>query len=165
MAHLFATDDDELPLPQRWSVNQDGAGVAGAAEAGDQFGFVLAHGGPWRDGLGEPLAVGVPREDIGAAGDAGGVQIFGDAASTPGNGDTFLTQENLGQAPQTGDHFGAALSSRHSHLLVGAPDDVTHGKGAVHGIPWPGASGTPLLFVPGQNGIPADAVRFGATLA
>lgn len=165
MAHLFATDDDELPLPQRWSVNQNSAGVAGAAEAGDQFGFVLAHGGPWRDGLGEPLVVGVPREDIGAAGDAGGVQIFGDAASTPGNGDTFLTQENLGQAPQIGDHFGAALSGRHSHLLVGAPDDVTHGKGAVHGIPWPGTSGTPLLFVPGQNGIPADAVRFGATLA
>lgn len=42
---------------------------------------------------------------------------------------------------------------------------MTYGKGAVHGIPWPGTSGTPLLFVPGQGGIPADAVRFGAALA
>lgn len=165
MVHLFSTDDDELPLPQRWSVSQNSTDVAGAAEAGDQFGAVLELGGPWRDGLGEPLVVGVPREDVGDAADAGGVQIFGDAASAPGNGDISVTQSEMGQVPQAGDRLGAALSSRHGHLLIGVPDDVTYGKGAVHGILWPGTSGTPLLFVPGQNGIPADAVRFGAALA
>ncbi|WP_412517182.1 hypothetical protein K8Z49_47320 [Actinomadura madurae] len=165
MVHLFATDDDELPLPQRWSVTQDSADVAGTAETGDQFGSVLELGGPWRDGLGEPLVVGVPREDVGTAADAGRVQIFGEAASAPGNGDVSLTQESIGQVPQAGDHFGAALSSRYGQVLVATPDDVTYGKGAVHGIPWPGTSGTPLLFVPGQGGIPADAVRFGAALA
>ncbi|MEO3828877.1 hypothetical protein [Actinomadura sp. B10D3] len=162
--HLFATDDDELPLPQRWSVTQDSAGVAGAAETGDRFGSVLEIGGPWRDGLGEPLAVGVPREDVGTAADAGRVQIFGEAASAPGDGDVVLTQESIGLVPQAGDHFGAALSGRYGRLLVGTPDDVTYGKGAVHGVPWPGTSGTPQLFVPGQGGIPADAARFGAAL-
>ncbi|MFA1547599.1 hypothetical protein [Actinomadura chokoriensis] len=165
MVHLFATDDDELPLPQRWSVTQDSAGVAGTAETGDRFGTVLEVGGPWRDGLGEPLVVGVPHEDVGAATDAGGVQVFGEAASAPGNGDIFLTQSDMGQTPQAADHLGAAVSIRYSHLLVGVPDDVTYGSGAVHGISWPGTSGTPLLLVPGQDGIPADAVRFGAALA
>ncbi|MBC6466302.1 FG-GAP repeat protein [Actinomadura alba] len=167
MVHLFATDDDELPLPQRWSVNQNSAGVGGTAETGDRFGSVLALGGPWRDGLGEPLVVGLPGEDIGTAKDAGGVQVFGDAASAPGNGDVFLSQSNTGEAPQAADHFGAALTTRNGHLLVGAPDDVTHSKGAVHGIAWPAVFGTPtpgLLFVPGRDGIAADAVRFGAGL-
>ncbi|HEY8482129.1 MAG TPA: hypothetical protein VIL71_20075 [Spirillospora sp.] len=164
MVHLFSADD-ELPPSQQWSVSQNSTDVAGAAERGDQFGSVLAMGGPWRNGLGEPLVVGVPREDIDDAPDAGGVQIFGDATSTPGDGDVFLSQVDLGLTPENGDLFGAALLSRTKLLLVGAPDDVTHGKGAVHGIPWPGGDqGTPLLLVPGRDGIPADAVRFGAAL-
>lgn len=167
MVHLFATDDDELPPPQRWSANQNSAGVDGTAEVGDRFGSVLMLGGPWRDGLGEPLVVGLPGEDIGTTKDAGAAQVFGDAASAPGNGDVFLDQSHVGEVPQTADHFGAALSSRNDYLLVGAPDDVTHSKGAVHGIAWPDVFGTPtpdLLFVPGKDGIPADAIRFGAWL-
>jgi hypothetical protein len=167
MVHLFATDDDELPPPQRWSANQNSTGVADVAETGDRFGSVLALGGPWRDGLGEPLVVGLPGEDIGTAKDAGGVHVFGDAASAPGNGDVFLSQSDMGEVPQAADHFGAAFSSRYDYLLVGAPDDVTYSKGAVHGIAWPDVFGTPaphLLFVPGRDGIPADAVRFGAGL-
>jgi hypothetical protein len=164
MAHLFATDDDELPMPQRWSVSQNSTDVAGTSEAGDQFGSVLELGGPWRDGLGEPLIVGIPREDIGGAADAGGVQVFGQSASAPGIGDTFLSQSDVGLVPQAADLFGAALASRYGLLLVGAPDDATHTKGAVHGIPWPGTSGSPLLFTPGQDEIPGDAVRFGASL-
>ncbi|MBB4774981.1 hypothetical protein [Actinomadura livida] len=164
MAHLFATDDDELPMPQRWSVSQNSTDAAGTSEAGDQFGSVLELGGPWRDGLGEPLIVGVPREDIGDAADAGGVQIFGQSATAPGNGDTFLSQEDVGLVPQAADLFGAALSTRHGLLLVGAPDDVTHTKGAAHGLPWPGTSESPVLFTPGQDEIPEDAVRFGASI-
>ncbi|TDC61757.1 hypothetical protein E1200_28210 [Actinomadura sp. GC306] len=80
------------------------------SEAGDQLGSVLERGGPWRDGLGEPLIVGVPREDTGDTADAGGVQIFGRSAPAPGNGDTFLSQEDAGLVPQAADLFGAYLA-------------------------------------------------------
>ncbi|GAA4066208.1 hypothetical protein GCM10022214_20650 [Actinomadura miaoliensis] len=168
MAHLFATDDDELPLPQRWSATQDAPDVADTAEAGDRFGAVLAVGGPWRDGFGEPVVAGVPGEDVGSAADAGAMHVFGDAAGTPGNGDVHLTQSAAGAVPQPGDRFGAALTSRYDHLLSGAPDDATYDRGVVHGIAWPTVFGTPTpgpLFVPGRDGVPADAVRFGAGLA
>ncbi|MQA24863.1 MAG: hypothetical protein GEU94_05200 [Micromonosporaceae bacterium] len=166
-AHLFRTDDDELPLPERWSASQNTTGVAGTAEAGDRFGSLVALGGPWRDDIGEPVVVGVAGEDIGAAGDAGAVQVFGDATSDPGNGDVFVSQAHAGESPEAGDHFGAAVTTRGDYLYVGAPDDVTYSSGAVHGILWPSLFGPEghQFFVPGVDGVPADATRFGAALA
>jgi hypothetical protein len=166
--HLFRTDDDELPLPQRWSANQDTTSVAGTAESGDRFGTTLALGGPWRDGIGEPVVVGVPGEDIGSVADAGFVQVFGDGTTAPGNGDASLAQPDLGDPAQTGDHFGAALATRYDVLFVAAPDDVTYSTGAVHMIPWDlvfGAGGEDVVIRPGTDGVPSGAVRFGAALA
>ncbi|MGH3646914.1 MAG: hypothetical protein ACRDTM_07030, partial [Micromonosporaceae bacterium] len=168
MVHLFRTDDDELPLPQAWSVHQDTAGVAGTAEAGDRFGTTLGFGGPWRDGVGEPLIIGTPGENVGSVVDAGVVQVFGDGTAAPGTGDVLLTQQHIGQTPETGDRFGAALTARHDYLYVGAPDDVTHPSGVVHGIEWAtvfGAPGTGLLIAPGADGVPTGASRFGTSLA
>lgn len=166
--HLFRTDDDELPLPQRWSVNQDSVSVAGTAESGDRFGATLALDGPWRDGLGQPVVVGVPGEDIGSVADAGAVQVFGDGTTAPGNGDGMVAQPDLDEPAQAGDHFGAALATRQDVLVVGVPDDVTYPTGAVHLIPWDtvfGAAGADLVIRPGVDGVPTGATRFGAALA
>jgi hypothetical protein len=164
MIHYFGTDDDELPLPPRWSVHQNGADVADQSEAGDRFGSVLALGGPWRgDDVGAAIVVGIPREDVGAALDGGAVQIFGDSLVAPGTSDLFVTQAQGAEPIETGDGFGTAVAAYQDHLLVGAPDDVTHGTGVVHGIPW-AATGTGLSLAPGQDGIPDDAVRFGAAV-
>jgi hypothetical protein len=164
MIHYFGTDDDEIPLPARWSVHQNSPDVADQSEAGDRFGSVLALGGPWRgDNVGESIVVGVPREDVGGAVDAGAVHVFGDSLAAPGTSDLFMTQAQAAEPVEAGDQFGAAVAAYQDHLLVGAPDDVTHSTGAVHGIPWV-ATGTGLALVPGQDGIPPDAVRFGASV-
>ncbi|HEU5158191.1 MAG TPA: hypothetical protein VFU43_14430 [Streptosporangiaceae bacterium] len=164
MIHYFGTDDDELPLPHRWSVHQNSVDVADQSEAGDRFGAVLALGGPWRgDNVGQAIVVGVPREDVGATADAGAVHIFGDSLVAPGAADLFVTQAQAAEPVEAGDQFGAALAAYQDHLLIGAPDDVTHSTGLVHGLPWTQA-GTGLSFVPGQDGVPADAVRFGAAV-
>jgi hypothetical protein len=168
MVHLFRTDDDELPLPQRWSVSQDSRSVAGTAEAGDRFGATLALGGPSRENLGEPLVVGVPGEDIGAVAGAGSVQVFGVVATAPGAGDVAVTQPDLGDAAQSGDHFGAAVATSYASLFVGVPDDGTYPTGAVHVIPWDtvfGGSGGAGVIRPDTDGVPAGAARFGAALA
>ena len=167
-AHLFRADNDELPLPELWSVSQDTAGVDGTAEAGDRFGSTLALGGPWREGVGEPVLVSAGGEDIGTAADAGSVQVFGDVTSDPGNGDLFLSQAAAGADPEAGDHFGAALVTRHDYLYLGAPDDVAYPSGVVHGIPWEslfGGAESHLIIAPGQDGVPGGASRFGAGLA
>jgi hypothetical protein len=168
IVHLFRTDDDEFPLPQRWSANQNTASVAGTAESGDRFGATLALGGPWRDGLGQPVLVGVPTEDIGQVVDAGMVHVFGDASTAPGNGDVGLTQPDLGEPAQTGDHFGAAVFTRYDMAFVGVPDDVTYSTGAVHMMTWDsvfGAGGPDVVIRPGADGVPTGAARFGAALA
>jgi hypothetical protein len=168
MIHYFGTDDDELPLPARWSVHQNSPNVADQSEAGDRFGSVLALGGPWRgDNVGAAIVVGIPREDVGTGAgsgvDGGAVHIFGDSLVAPGTSDLFVTQAQAAEQVETGDGFGTAVAAYQDHLLVGAPDDVTHGDGVVHGIPW-AATGTGMSLVPGQDGIPDDAVRFGAAV-
>jgi len=167
-AHLFGTFDDEIPMPERWSVSQDTDGVEGTAEAGDRFGTTIALRGPWREGIGEPVVISAPGEDVGTAADAGAVQAFGDGASTPGTGDVFVSQATVGQPVEAGDHFGAAVLTRHTHLFVAAPDDATYQSGVVHGIAWGTLFGTPtphLLFAPGLDGVPTGGSRFGAGLA
>jgi FG-GAP repeat protein len=166
MMHLFTAGDDPFVLSQRWSISQNATDVEGTAEAGDRFGAVLTFGSSWHEGLGNPLVVGIPGEDIDAHQDAGGIQVFGDQTTAPGNGDVFRSQPDLGRTPQAGERFGAALATRHDILFVGVPDDVTYAQGAVHGIPWTAVFGAPaagILLTPGAGSSPGSA-RFGAGL-
>lgn len=107
--------------------------------------------------------VGIPREDVGTAVDGGAVHVFGTSLAAPGTSDLFLTQAQADEQAEAGDQFGAALAAFQDHLLVGTPDDVTHTKGAAHGIPW-APTGTAFALIPGQDGIPDDAARFGASV-
>ena len=72
--------------------NQSTSGVAGGAEAGDEFGAALAVADVDDDGC-DDLAVGIPGEDTGSPsiGDAGGVGVFrGSDAGIRFDDDRFL---------------------------------------------------------------------------
>ena len=92
---------------QLW--HQNSSGVADAAEAGDRFGSSV---GAWNLGRGSQadLAVGVRTEDVGAATDAGAVNVlYGGSNGLAATGNAFLTQEDLGYQSETDDVFGRAL--------------------------------------------------------
>jgi hypothetical protein len=94
-------------------LSQDSPGVVGAAEGGDQFGSALAAGDFDSDGFAD-LAVGVVREDVGAAIGAGAVTVlYGSAAGLAGSGSQLFWQ-GAGGVPgtaETEDEFGHALTA------------------------------------------------------
>ncbi len=164
-------------------LTQDAAGFEDAAGTGDRFGWSLAAGhlagqvDAWQD-----LAVGVPGEDVGAAGDAGAVHaVYGSAAGLTSATDEVFTQDSAGilDSAQPGDQFGYALTVNLGGigpLIVSAPYEDFVGAadaGVVHVI-YGGGDGTlnpqngAQMFSQGTNGIrdskqPGD--RFGLTLA
>ncbi|GAA2096897.1 FG-GAP repeat protein [Actinomadura alba] len=148
------------------AVSQDSTGVDDKTESGDMFGQTVhaANVGQGSDKL--IVAVGVTGEDSGA----GVVQVF-PMSGAPGSADVLLRQGQDGitsGTPEAGDHFGAAFTESSQTLLIGAPDDVTHSEGIVHGVPmalFRGGTGTPSTWLPGQDGIPTGGARFGASLS
>jgi hypothetical protein len=92
---------------------QGSGGAAGTAEDGDQFGSSLAAGDFDNDGFAD-LAVGVPFEDIGAAFDAGAVNVlYGSAAGLTGSGSQAFWQGKSGvlDSPGIFELFGFALAA------------------------------------------------------
>ena len=93
--------------------SQATSGIAGAAEANDQFGYRLAAGDFDGDGI-DDLAVGVPFEDIGALANAGGVNvIYGSTHGLSSVGDQFWSQNTTGilGVSESFDNFGRALTA------------------------------------------------------
>ena len=111
---------------QFWS--QNSAGIAGAAETGDQFGLALAVGDFNGDGFAD-LAIGVPFEDFGATDDGGVNVIYGSAAGLTAAGNQFWSQNSAGIAggAESGDRFGSVLAAAnfghtfHADLAIGVP--------------------------------------------
>ncbi|MDX6301365.1 MAG: hypothetical protein QOF53_2579 [Nocardioidaceae bacterium] len=85
-----------------WS--QATPGVPGSAEAGDRFGAAVSS-------LGGDAIVGIPREDLGAATDAGMVQLFRSAQPGDVRPAVALGQDSPGipGRAETGDRFGASV--------------------------------------------------------
>jgi hypothetical protein len=99
---------------QFWS--QDSPGISGASEStrypGDTFGEALASGDFNRDGYAD-LAVGVPREDLGSAADAGAVNvIYGSSRGLSAAGNQMWTATELGGTPTGGARLGWSLAAR-----------------------------------------------------
>jgi hypothetical protein len=120
----------------RQVVTQETPGVPGDAAPGDQFGASLAFSQPRSgqdQGLPREVAVGAPRDDVGAVQDAGSVTVLPDVpfAGLRG-GQPALTQETPGFAgsAETGDRFGYSVAFRPgrfngSTLAIGVPyEDV-----------------------------------------
>ena len=92
------------------SFDQDSAGVPGSVEPGDRFGEVLD---TVRVGDVARLAVGIPRENVGSAIDAGSVQLFSsDIDDASLSAEAALTQDTagIGETAEAGDRFGDTLA-------------------------------------------------------
>jgi FG-GAP repeat len=160
-----------------------GPGVGGTAEAGDQFGSALAAG--FFDTGPSDLAIGAPFEDVGAATDAGAVNVvYGSNTGLVGRNQT-LTQDSPGVAgtAEPDDLFGVALArgiflnnfngDDFADLAIGAADEdvgTATDAGAVNvqygsstGLPGPGGQ----LFTqdsPGVGGTAESGDSFGSAL-
>jgi len=93
--------------------HQNSAGINGASQTGDQFGWVLATGD--FDGNGrDDLAIGVPGEDIRNIRNAGAVNVIYGAAGGLNSANDDMWHQNvsgINGAAETGDSFGAALGA------------------------------------------------------
>lgn len=155
--------------------HQDSVGVPGAAETGDKFGIALDS---IRVGSTSSLAVGIPHEDVGAARDAGAVQLFS------GNGLTLtpkasLTQNTAGVSgtSETIDWFGWSVAfarpgvgNTTTRLAVGAPletvgDNTQAGMVQVFPLNDLAAETTYHQDGAGVVGVASDGDRFGSVVA
>jgi hypothetical protein len=121
--HLFHGSAAGLVPAHSDLFTQNSTGFADSAEAGDLFGYALV-AVDFFD-VGDTLAIGVPGEDVGAARNAGAVQIS----------KALYTESSLGVGggSHTGEHLGASLAdiaSAPAAVAVGAPGE-DHGTGAV----------------------------------
>jgi hypothetical protein len=116
---------------QLWHQNR--RGIAETAEAEDLFGAALAAANFGKSSHAD-LAVGVRNEDVGAAANAGAVNvIFGTSSGLAAAGDQIWHQDSrrIDDVAEGGDGFGVALAatnlgrSGHADLAVGVPfEDV-----------------------------------------
>ena len=148
---------------QEVGIVQGAKGVAGSAEAGDQFGYAVSYEEFQIDTQQSGLAVGAPFEDVGTVKDAGGAGFYS-VSGDPGANDTFLTESSAGVpgTAQTGDHMGAAVGGSSAGLLVGAPDDAGYYRGVVLALPWTLATG--LSSSGGVAWIPTAGDRYGVAI-
>ena len=172
---LYSTTQGLRPLYyDNWY--QGVQGIKGTPENGDHFGTALAAGDFDGDGV-DDLAIGVPRDKVGAAGSAGAVNVI---YGLPSIGlstlwDQLLHQDSPGLkgVAESGDEFGTALAAAdfngdgYDDLAVGASGDDD--GGAVNVIYGTGAGLDPLwkdemfrLEDVTSNGFRADL--FGAAL-
>jgi hypothetical protein len=151
---------------------QDSPGVGSSGEREDDFGWTIAAGDFDGDDFAD-LAVGVWRENVGAAANGGAVNVlYGTAAGLTGTGSQFFTQNSPGVpgSVEPDDEFGFALgagdfdSDRFVDLAVGAPGEDYAGApdrgGAVNVLPDSagGLTGTgSQLFTQNSPGVPGVA--------
>jgi hypothetical protein len=168
-------------------LDQDSPNTHNKAEAGDQFGSVMAVGDVNRDGR-DDLAVSAPAERVNGNSLAGAVSLFfGCSSGANCNGlldtkDQYITQDMPGvmDTAEKGDFFGIALAMADfgkgsgADLAVGIfGEDISGLKdnGAVAVFYSDGnrlATSSSQLFTPGTGGVPgvpSVTDEFGATLA
>ncbi|POX41305.1 esterase [Streptomyces sp. Ru73] len=172
------------PGKRTTTLTQDSAGVPGAGEEGDQFGYSLSAGDVNGDGYAD-VAVGVPYEDLTSASganlkDAGStVLLKGGKGGLTGTGAQSFHQDTAGVpgVAEAGDRFGEAVSlldtdgDGKADLAAGAPgEDGTTPKntgavwalrGATTGLTTKGV----VSYGPGALGGPEAGAALGSGFA
>ncbi|MCX4739201.1 FG-GAP repeat protein [Streptomyces antibioticus] len=167
--HVYHIKADGTVVLLNW-IDQNLDGVEGEAEAGDFFGQRLTAVNTTTNVVSTAstvrLAVGVPGEEsTEAAPEAGGVQVF-PMIGAPGASDAWIEPgSGVPSGPSARTYAGIALGGSPSLLYVGVPYGPAEGR-AVHGFPWNVTTGgaPTQTFKPGEGGIPATGVAFGATV-
>lgn len=156
-------------------INQDTAGVPGAAEKGDGMGTGLSLGDTNGDGYLE-VATGLPGEDLDTVAEAGAVLVLrGGASGLTGTGSKAFTQStaHVPGTAEKGDKFGAATvlvdadGDKKDGLVVGDPDEnATDGSVWVFSTTSTGITATgSFSFGPTTMGFTASKARFGAAVS
>ncbi len=144
-------------LPRRF--DQSTAGIHGGVRDNDQFGYGLSSGDYDGDGFAD-LAVEVPGKDVGAAANAGVVDVLrGSGTGLTGAGAQTWSENTTGipDTAEAGDLWGFTLASLdvngdgRSDLVVGAP---TEGQGAT------GTVGAATLLYGSTHGLSAAGAEF-----
>ncbi|WP_263168568.1 FG-GAP-like repeat-containing protein [Streptomyces sp. SCSIO ZS0520] len=159
------------------TLNQDTAGVPGAAEDGDRFGAALAVADVDRDGR-DDLIAGAPGEAIGTEAGAGAAWLLRGGAQglldSGGTATSVAWNQDTAGVPGTaeaGDTFGAAVAAG-DHNADGVPD-LTVGSpgenaslGAALLLPGASAQGA-ASFSPRTLGLPylTTAQKYGKPLS
>lgn len=155
-------------------IHQGVTGVEGVGEDGDYFGqhLTAVNTAPGSASTAQNvlLAVGIPGEDIEAAGgkDSGAVQIV-PLVGAPGASDVWLEQGRFGLPGRPGvqEYLGTSLWASRHQLHVGKPYGPRADRG-VFGIPWAnltsGGTGAVSAWRPGEGGVPAGGRAFGAVV-
>ncbi|MEV0255235.1 FG-GAP-like repeat-containing protein [Streptomyces sp. NPDC050732] len=155
-------------------ITQDTAGVPGAAEEGDAFGWSLSAGDTNGDGYAD-IAVGVPSETLGSAKKAGSVVVLrGSSNGLTGTGAKAFSQDTAGVpgTAESHDFFGASVrladsdGNGRAELVAGA-----YGENDGAGSVWlfrttasgTTATGAKSVSGPGLGG-PAGLSYFGDVL-
>ncbi|MBT2505487.1 FG-GAP repeat protein [Streptomyces sp. ISL-98] len=140
-------------------ITQDTAGVPGAAERGDRFGWSLSAGDTNRDGYAD-VAVGASSESFGGRTAAGTVTVLrGSATGLTGTGSKSFSQDTEGVpgGAESHDQFGASV-----HLTDSNADgraELTAGAFAENS-----GAGSVWLFKASTSGITATgSTTFGST--
>ncbi|MFE7277393.1 VCBS repeat-containing protein [Streptomyces sp. NPDC057623] len=153
-------------------VNQDSAGVPGAAEPGDGFGSDISVADVNGDGYAD-VSTGVPGEDFDGLSDAGGTIVLrGGASGLTGTGATGVNQDTAGVpgAAEAKDAFGRTThlvdgnGDGRAELVVGAPGENAN-AGSVWVFNATSAGTTPtgsFTFGAGTLGTVAANARLGS---
>jgi len=145
-------------------LTQNTAGVFGAAETGDRFGFSLAMR-PATNGVSSPeLVVSVPYEDIGSTTDAGMVETFVVGATSVKPASVY-TESSAGTPGVLAAHhrFGLVLAAMHGvRENLFTVSSIYDRGGSVFVV----SGRTTRSWVPGKGGIPAwTSGTFGWSVA
>ncbi len=120
------------------TITQNTAGVPGASETNDNFGYAVSLGDINRDGMAD-LAVGAPYESIDAQEATGSVTVIPGSAAGLATTSAYAYNQGSPGVPGTsegGDHFGEAVALTDTNadgkadLAVGAPGE-NNNDGAV----------------------------------